>query len=662
MSHYLENELNDLLDRDGDVRAFVRHSCRDGLWVWDLEDSKHQWMSAEFWQLFGYEPASRTHSPDSCLDIIHPDDAAQVASAVEQFLRDPDQTYDQVVRYRHADGHMIWVRRQALVIRNEHGRPIRMLGAHTDLTGYLLAEKEREPQETAAAARLSTVFNATQTCIIGLGDEGQILTLNRAAGVLLKIEDNRQDLHWPHDALFLKSSDLRPLSQTDSPVRRALSGDVLQGEVFGFSFEDEPDVLRYVRISSAQVSGQATDVKAVIMVEDVTQQERERQQSERHSRLDALTQISVSISHDFNALLLGIHRSLAGLADEFNSETARDTLSSTLHEIERGRDLARRLMAFGHPQQTEQTARLVSRVIDDVTQVARQAVAPQVEISGEQADASLWVNCDLPALENALLSLVINSRDAILRSGQGGRIVIRASHAHDLDMLDDDSLGDAASLHDFIKVTVSDNGGGMTPEVAGQALEPFFTTKGNRSGEGLGLPTVLGFATRAGGRVHLRANDDGGTDAVLILPAGAPPGKTAPETASKQITNRGQGEVILLCEDESTLLKIMTEHLETIGYQVVAVNNAMAAWELVKNGLAFDALVSDVVMAGNIDGYELVQKVAEIRPDIPAFLMSGYAGYGKPGQGPLKAKFLVKPCAPNVLAAELRAALDLVRG
>ncbi|MEL6476319.1 MAG: PAS domain-containing sensor histidine kinase [Pseudomonadota bacterium] len=148
--HYLEQELNELLRTDSGVMEFLCLSVCDGLWYWDLENPEHEWMSESFWQLFGVDPALKSHKAHEWQDII---DAGDLALALENFKRhcaDPSQPYDQVVRYRHADGSTIWVRCRGLAIRDKSGRPIRMLGAHTDLTRQILATERMKAEADAA--------------------------------------------------------------------------------------------------------------------------------------------------------------------------------------------------------------------------------------------------------------------------------------------------------------------------------------------------------------------------------------------------------------------------------------------------------------------------------------------------------------------------------
>lgn len=141
-SHYLEAELRALVRQDDRIFQFLQDGSLDGLWYWDLEAPDHEWMSPRFWKLFGYDPDEKAHAPSEWQDMIDPDDRDAALARVERHLADPGVPYDQVVRYRHKDGSTVWVRCRGLAIRDDDGRPVRMLGAHTDVTALKQVEEE----------------------------------------------------------------------------------------------------------------------------------------------------------------------------------------------------------------------------------------------------------------------------------------------------------------------------------------------------------------------------------------------------------------------------------------------------------------------------------------------------------------------------------------
>ncbi len=151
--HYLESELETLFQTDPKMWEFIQQGSLDGVWYWDLEQPDVEWMSPEMWQLFGIDPASKRHDPTEWQDLIFEEDLKTALDNFENHCADPDHPYDQIVRYRHADGSTVWVRCRGIAIRDQMGKPIRMLGAHNDITGIKIVEQEARIalRETAAA-------------------------------------------------------------------------------------------------------------------------------------------------------------------------------------------------------------------------------------------------------------------------------------------------------------------------------------------------------------------------------------------------------------------------------------------------------------------------------------------------------------------------------
>ena len=663
MTHYLLDELKTKMRSDDDIWDFLRESCLDGMWYWDLEAPEHEWMSPEFWKLFGYDPAQKEHSPSAWQELIHPEDLETAKENLAQHMADPDCPYDQIVRYRHADGHWVWVRCRGLAVRNAEGKAVRLLGAHTDMTNFVREAEHREDSMKTMTNRMMAVFDAVQSGIIGLDAERNVVTLNPPARHLLGGLSDETPFPWPESIRFLQTSDLKPLDESSDPINRALAGMPLRGEVHLMTRAADPSQARYVRVSSAQIIRPDADIQTVVVLDDVSEQERNRQQIERKSRLDALGQLTGGIAHDFNNLLATILYAIDLAQKEQQSERAERLLAGAVNSIQRGRQLTGRLLAFAKRQPGRPVAGRVSDLFEDFRQLVLAAIEEQIEIVFDVEGADLTVYCDLPQLENALLNLVLNSRDAIMRSGKGGRIKLSAREVSDLGSEGLPPPLDAALAHEravkeyrYVEFSVTDDGPGMAEEVRRRSADPFFTTKDTNSGTGLGLSMVYGFAQQSDGFLQVYSELDVGTTVRLILPSGDTLGGRR-EPQDRAAAERGQGERILLVEDEVVLLAMMSETLEDLGYTVISATTGAAAWEKIEEGLAFDVLVSDIVMPGGVGGFELARRVTERAPDTPIILLSGYAGYTREERGDTEAILLQKPCMPEELARNLRKVL-----
>ena len=174
--HYLEAELGALIQSDPQIWRFIHESSLDGIWYWDLENPEHEWMSPEFWRLFGYDPADKAHKVSEWQDIIFPDDLETAVENFNRHLADPAHPYDQVVRYRHADGHTVWVRCRGRAIRNAKGDPVRFIGAHNDLTAEKQAEERARQANQAKTTFLANMSHEIRTPLNGVLGMAQLLS------------------------------------------------------------------------------------------------------------------------------------------------------------------------------------------------------------------------------------------------------------------------------------------------------------------------------------------------------------------------------------------------------------------------------------------------------------------------------------------------------
>jgi PAS domain S-box-containing protein len=528
--------------------------------------------------------------------------------------------------------------------------------------------------------RLETVLDTATNGIIAVADEGQVQIINPAARQMLGNTDAVLPFQWPHTIRFLDATDLRPLEGVATPVSRALAGERLEDEVFVLCGGGHRNY-RYVRVSSAPAQEEDCPIRAVIVLDDVTEMEARRQQFERAGRLDALGQLTGGIAHDFNNLLATILYGIELVEMQPQSERIRRVLQTTRKSINRGTSLTRRMLAFAKRQPGLETSRQVEDLIADLFALAKPAIGEDIEFATSVASEDIYVYCDQAQLDNALLNLVINARDAIRSSGKGSRITIQAVGLSDtpaaLRILGaepdayvakgrhKDSLEDIARDDDtayrYVMISISDDGPGMSPEVKRRAIDPFFTTKRDGAGTGLGLSLVYGFVQQSGGELRIYSDLGAGTAVHMILRRGTPEGAREPPV--RRVAPRlGAGERILVVEDEPNLLETLLEMLDMLGFVTLAARTGREALELAEGGAAFDLVLSDVIMPGGIGGFELARRLRALRPNLPIVYMSGYTGYTGEEMGEITAPLLTKPCAPDHLAKILRAALDAAAG
>ncbi len=527
----------------------------------------------------------------------------------------------------------------------------------------------------ATSEQLRAVLDTTINGIIGLDETGMVDVINPAARHMLGGKSEATPFKWPEEIKFLDGADLAPLDASADPVNRALAGQVLLGETHLMTRADLGEN-RYVRVSSALVDIPGSAIKCVIVLDDVSLLEKNRQQVERKGRLDALGQLTGGIAHDFNNLLATVLYAIQLTRTDELSPRSERVLDTAMSAINRGRELTGRLLAFAKRQPGLSSSRLLSETFNEFKALARPAIEANLEIEFIEPEPGLMVHCDHGQLDNALLNLVLNSRDAIMRSGKGTRIIVKARaldeldadlklrrenlHAYIADGMKEEHAADRdrpdTRAFRYVEISVTDDGPGMSAEVKRRAIDPFFTTKDTNSGTGLGLSMVYGFIQQSDGELRIYSEQGFGSTMRLILPRGTPE-NAREEPIERLPAEHGGGQRILVAEDEANLLSIMEDLLIDLGFTFVAARSGEEALTLIREGEVPDLLLTDIVMPGGIGGFELARKAREILPELPIVYMSGYTGFTKTEMGDIVAPLLQKPCPPVELGEVLREAL-----
>ena len=398
----------------------------------------------------------------------------------------------------------------------------------------------------------------------------------------------------------------------------------------------------------------------IAVVRDLTErlraeEDKARLRAEAHAhrsqRLESLGQLAGGIAHDFNNML-GVIVNYANFVIE-EAESAEPDIKmiatdarQVIRAGERGTDLTHQLLAFARREVVRPQVLDLNKVIADLAEGLRQTLGDTITLILRPGPHLPPVTCDPGQIEQLLVALATNARDAM---PSGGNLVI-----------------DTGRYGDQVRIRVSDSGKGMTPEVVERAFEPFFTTKNSGEGPGLGLATVYGIVTQADGDVTIASEPGLGTTVTVLLPAGdrVEPGQAdvaepAAEVERKAPT-RGHGETLLVVEDEAALRDVAGRILSGAGYRVLSADGGPQALELAaRHDGTIDLLVSDVVMPGML-GKELAERLTHVRPDTRVLYMSGYAQPVLHSKGTLDpgVELLEKPFTADDLLAAVRGRLD----
>jgi len=401
-----------------------------------------------------------------------------------------------------------------------------------------------------------------------------------------------------------------------------------------------------------------------VLVRDVTEREEAAEKlAETEARLrqaqklEAVGQLTGGVAHDFNNLLTVILGNLELLGDHPQAGPSLDRqLAAVQRAAQRGADLTRHLLAFARRQALDPRDTDVNQLLIGLRELIERTIGENVEVRMITAEDPWSASIDPAQLETSLLNLAINARDAMQAVAGGGKLTIETANAT-LDEAYAASNPDAAA-GDYVMVSVSDTGTGMTPEVAAQAFDPFFTTKAHGKGSGLGLSMVYGFVKQSGGHVKIYSEVGHGTSVKLYLPRGQGDGNgvTEPEV----VAGTSGRETVLVVEDDDMVRGIAVDHLLALGYQVLAAANAAEAMTVLEGGAAIDLLFTDVVMPGSMNGRQLAECACARWPHLKVLYTSGYTENAIVHHGRLDAgvKLLQKPYRRQVLASKIREALE----
>jgi CheY-like chemotaxis protein/anti-sigma regulatory factor (Ser/Thr protein kinase) len=331
-------------------------------------------------------------------------------------------------------------------------------------------------------------------------------------------------------------------------------------------------------------------------------------------------------------------------------------VDAALASADRAAALTHRLLAFARRQPLDPKPVDANRLVASLEDLVRRTAGPAIQVETVLA-GGLWPTlCDPHQLENALLNLCINARDAM---PEGGRLTVETGNAH----LDDAYVAAQRDVTpgQYVALCVTDTGTGMPPEVIARAFDPFFTTKPLGQGTGLGLSMVYGFAKQSDGHVRIYSDEGHGTTVKLYLPRhrGEVSAEARPRIRSLQ-PHAATGETVLVVEDEAVVRLLVVEVLEELGYVPLEAVDAASGLRVLRSGTRIDLLVTDVGLPGNLNGRQLADAAREIRPGLKVLFITGYAQNAAIGNGTLDPgmAMLSKPFALDALGAKIRKMID----
>ena len=413
----------------------------------------------------------------------------------------------------------------------------------------------------------------------------------------------------------------------------------------------------WAEISASPIRSRDGDiVNWVIIQTDITSRKETEEQLSQSQKMEVIGQLTGGLAHDFNNLLTVVLGNLEFLLlqkSDQDDET-RPYLDAAFKASKRGAELTRRMLAFARRQTLEPKPTDLRQTVIEIRDFLDRSLGTGIVLETESGD-DLWpVLVDQGQMENAILNLAVNARDAM---GDSGTVTVRAGDRTLNQAVD--ATGQPIPDGDYVCIAVSDTGTGMPPEIISKAIQPFFTTKDSGKGTGLGLSMVYGFVSQSHGFVRIDSEPGKGTTVELCFPRAA--SCAIAETQDGDQIAEGGSETILLVDDEPQVRAIAAIQLQRLGYNVLQAEDGCEALEVLERSPGVDILVTDIGLPGGMNGLELAATIRQRTPDMPILYVSGYSegSTSESAERDKDSQFLAKPYDNLALACAVRRALAM---
>ncbi|WP_084697982.1 hybrid sensor histidine kinase/response regulator [Muricoccus aerilatus] len=613
-------------------------------------------VSERFCALLGLRPA--TDLPLRTINaIVHPGDPQLIDAGAAPA---PGTLAEAEFRIRRPDtGETRWLTRRGEYLSDPETAELRFCGVIYDITETKLTEarlrtlNERLEAEVAErTADRNRLWRLSADIMLVARPDGLIVAVNPAWTAVLGWSEaelvGRQIQDFIHpDHLGRAAARLEALARGEA----LLHADNL--------YRHKNGSWRWVSWSAASGEGLVSAVGRDVTAErDQAEALRLAEDALRQAqKMEAVGQLTGGIAHDFNNLLAGIVGSLqmtrTRIAQGRLSEVERYLVAAE-GAASRAAALTHRLLAFSRQQTLDPRPTQPNSRIREIEDLVNRTMGPGIEVR-TLLDAGLWPTlCDANQLENALLNLCINARDAM---PEGGRLTIETANAQ---VDERTARGRGMAPGQYVTISVADTGQGMAPEVVSRAFEPFFTTKPIGKGTGLGLSMIYGFARQSGGHVAIHSEVGRGTTMRLYLPRHLGEAVEEGGTARMaELSRTGTGETVLVVDDEVTVRMLVVEVLEELGYTAIEAADGPTALEVLRSPARIDLLITDVGLPGGMNGRQVADAARVTRPGLNVLFITGYAENAVVGGENLEPgmHFLTKPFGIAALANRIRAIL-----
>jgi PAS domain S-box-containing protein len=616
-------------------------------------------------EIFGFGPGGPLRSAD-LMARLHPEDYQRnYASALASLKTQERRTVE--YRVEMPDGSRRYVKSVSDIATGERER---LIGVVEDVTQQRLAAqrlqqlnenleqrvKERSLELLQSETRFRAYFDASPEYLylLRFTPAGALIfeDVNPAGAEFYGLSRENMIGRSPHEIDSAEAA-----ASINSNARLSLqSGKTLRYEIRR-AFGPRPNLIINTIVAPIETSEEDGGL-VLVCGRDLTEQRQIEEALRQSQKMEAIGQLTGGIAHDFNNLLAAVMGSLELMQTRIKQGRLNELdrfVQAAQAASKRAAALTHRLLAFSRRQTLSPTLTDLNRLVKSMEELVRRTIGPQIELQVAAPDALWRTPVDQNQLENALLNLCINARDAM---PHGGRVTIETSN-----FVVDERMAREGDISpgQYVTLSVSDTGTGMTPEVMSRAFEPFFTTKPMGSGTGLGLSMIYGFVRQSAGQVRIYSEIGRGSTVCIYLPRFLDEGASA-EAATElgEAPRANPGEVVLVVDDEEAVRMLVVEVLKDLGYESLEAEDGTSGLKILQSNTRIDLLVTDVGLPGGMNGRQLADAARSVRSDLKVLFITGYAENAVINQGHLEPgmQIMTKPFAMEALGTKIRAMIE----
>ena len=618
----------------------------------DAEGRVTEWNQAAT-RIVGFEK-EEVLGRDLVQDFITEEYKASVKEVLDNALRGEETANYEFPLYTKGVS-LVNILLNASTRRDLEGNVIGVIGVGQDITAETLARKESE----RTSSELTQLIDAANAPIFGIDAEGRVTEWNQAATRISGFE--KREVLGRYMVEDFITEDYK--GSVKGVFDKALGGE--ESSNFEFPLYTKGGQRLEILLNASTRRDVEGKIVGVIGVgQDITSLKEKEFALKQSQKMEAVGQLTGGLAHDFNNLLSIVQGNLRFLQEDLGTVSNDITLlfEDALSAVEDGVELTGRLLQFSSNKNLQPRMQDVNEAMEKFYRLMSRTIGEKISLDLKLPEESLSVSVDPSQLENALLNLVINARDAMPRGGQINITAEKICNEKTKQQVKQSEI-DEFTNKDFVKISVCDQGEGINPNIIDRITEPFFTTKDVGAGTGLGLSMVYSFLKTSGGFLRINSEVGKGTTVDMYFPSmGLVKAASPMEVATSRKSNFSK--TILVVEDEARVRRVTVRDLRGLNYKTIEAGNADMAVSIIQSGVEIDLMFSDILMPGDMDGRMLGDWVKESYPKIKVVLTSGYSKGKGDVKKPLTNKDLTKyavvrkPYRINLLAESIQEAFD----